>query len=155
MRRPTSIRKGPIDPRNPPKLTDLSAARAAFSWDAARGRRLDGLPGGGLNIAWEATERHACGERPGHVAIRWLGRDGTRRDISYAALTLDANRFANVLRGLGIGKGDCVFLLCAASSASPGFHPRIDDRLMRLRNRSARSVPPEKSIWRWKPVDCA
>ena len=111
MDRPRLIRKGPFDPRHPPKLADYAAARASFSWDQAR-QALDGLPGGGLNIAWEAVERHARGARASQVAIRWLGRDGTKRDISYAALNDDASRFANVLRALDIGKGDCVFLLC-------------------------------------------
>jgi acetyl-CoA synthetase len=111
MNRPAFIRKGPVDPRNPPKLIDYAATRAAFTWKAARAR-LDGLPGGGLNIAWEATERHARGAHAQHTAIRWLGRDGTKREISYAELNRDSSRFANVLRRLGIGKGDCVFLLC-------------------------------------------
>ncbi len=111
MNRPALIRKGPFDPRCSPKLADFSATRAAFSWSDAR-RQFAGLPGGGLNIAWEASERHARGARAGHTAIRWLGRDGAKRDISYAELTRDANRFANVLRALGIAKGDCVFLLC-------------------------------------------
>jgi acetyl-CoA synthetase len=111
MSRPSSIRKGPIDPRHPPKLVDLAGARAAFSWDEAR-QRLAGLPGGGLNIAWEAVERHARSARADHTAIRWFARDGAKRDISYAALAADVSRFADALRALGIGKGDCVFLLC-------------------------------------------
>jgi len=40
-------------------------------WAAAR-RALDGLPGGGLNIAHEALERHAREPRAGQVALRWL-----------------------------------------------------------------------------------
>ena len=106
--RPAVIRK---EGRRPSKLTDYAATRAAFSWSEAR-RQFAGLPGGGLNIAWEATERHARGARAQHTAIRWLGRDGVKRDISYEQLTRDVNRFANVLRGLGITKGDSVFLLC-------------------------------------------
>jgi acetyl-CoA synthetase len=94
-----------------PKLADLDAARATFSWGAAR-QQLAEQPDGGLNIAWQATERHSRGPRAGHTAIRWLGRDGARREISYLELTGDVHRFANVLRGLGIGKGDSVFLLC-------------------------------------------
>jgi acetyl-CoA synthetase len=80
-------------------------------WDQAR-RALAGLPGGGLNIAYEAVDRHAAGERAGHVAIRWLGAQGARRDITYAELAALSNRFANVYRSLGIRKGDAVFVLC-------------------------------------------
>src|SRR5512134_1126060 len=111
MNRPARIRKRPFDPRWPPNLTDLAAECAQFSWQEAR-RQLAGLPGGGLNIAWEATERHVRAGRGAHTAIRWLGRDGAKRDISYLDLNAAASRFANVLRGLGVAKGHSVFLLC-------------------------------------------
>jgi acetyl-CoA synthetase len=80
-------------------------------WDEAR-RRLDGLPGGGLNIAHEAVDRHAAGPRAARVALRWLGMDDTRRDITYGELAALSNRFANVYRLLGVAKGDAVFVLC-------------------------------------------
>jgi acetyl-CoA synthetase len=80
-------------------------------WDEAR-RRLAGLPGGGLNIAHEAVDRHAAGPRATRVALRWLGAQGARREISYRELAALSNRFANVLRALGIAKGDAVFVLC-------------------------------------------
>jgi acetyl-CoA synthetase len=56
-------------------LLDYDEARRRFSYDDVRAR-LDGLPGGALNIAHEAVSRHADGERRGHVAIRWLGASG-------------------------------------------------------------------------------
>lgn len=58
-----------------PNLGDYEQTAAAFDWDTARGW-LDGLPGGGLNIAHEAVDRHAAGARADHVAIRWRGRRG-------------------------------------------------------------------------------
>jgi acetyl-CoA synthetase len=82
-----------------------------MSWDDAR-RLFAGLPGGGLNIAHEAVDRHAAGPLADRVAIRWLGAQGARRDVSYRGLAADSNRFANVLRGLGVAKGDAVFVLC-------------------------------------------
>jgi acetyl-CoA synthetase len=87
------------------------AANAPISWDEARAR-LDGLPGGGLNIAHEAVDRHAAGPRAERVALRWLGADDTRRDISYRELAALSSRFANVYRSLGVAKGDAVFVLC-------------------------------------------
>ncbi len=107
MERPDVIRKSPGAQRVAPNLADYAAARAAFSWDAAR-RELAGLPGGGLNIAWEAVERHAQSER---VAFRFLSAQGGQRDVSFAELARLTNRFANLLRALGIGKGDRVFVL--------------------------------------------
>jgi acetyl-CoA synthetase len=94
-----------------PNLADYDEVRTAFSWDAAR-RDLDGLPAGrGLNIAHEAVDRHAAGPAAGRLAIRWLGKDGTVRDYRYADLRRLSNRFANVLRRLGVNPGDRVFLL--------------------------------------------
>ncbi len=90
-----------------PNLADYAAARAGFSWEAARAR-LEGLPGGGLNIAHEAVDRHAGA---GGVALRWIGRDGSPRDISYADLARETSRFAHALRRLGVAEGDTVFLL--------------------------------------------
>ena len=107
MERPDVIRKAPGAQRVAPNLADYAAARAAFSWDAAR-RELAGLPGGGLNIAWEAVERHAQSDR---LAFRFLSAAGGQRDVSFAELARLTNRFANVLRGLGVGKGDRVFIL--------------------------------------------
>ena len=88
----------------------MSRARAAFSWEAAR-RELDGLPGGGLNIAYEAVDRHCIGLRGDRLALRWLGKRGEVRDFSYGDLRTLTNRFANVLGRLGIAKGERVFLL--------------------------------------------
>ncbi len=94
-----------------PNLGDYAAARASFSWEAAR-RDLDGLPGGrGLNIAHEAVDRHVAHGRGDRLALRWLGKDGAARDLTYRDLALETNRFANVLRVLGVGKGDRVFAL--------------------------------------------
>ena len=67
-----------------------------FSWAAERAL-LDGLPGGGLNIAHEAVDRHAAGPLRDRVALRWLGRDGSVRDTTYGALAAETNRFARLL----------------------------------------------------------
>lgn len=95
----------------PPNMVDREAACRDFSWDEVRGV-LAGLPGGGFNIAHEAVDRHARGARCDHVALRLLAADGGRREVSYAELSRLSNRFANVLTGLGIGRGDRVFVLC-------------------------------------------
>ena len=94
-----------------PNLADYGVAQAEFSWDAAR-RSLDGLPhGSGLNIAHEAVDRHAQGSRADHLALRWLGKSGAVRDFTYRDLALETSRFANVLAGLGVQAGECVFVL--------------------------------------------
>jgi acetyl-CoA synthetase len=94
-----------------PNLKDYAKTCSGFSWEQVE-RELDWLPDGkGLNIAHEAVDRHAVSEKAGHIAIRWLDRAGKSRDITYGELKEQSNRFANVLKGLGIGKGDPVFVL--------------------------------------------
>ncbi len=109
--RPGLIPKGPADWRVPPNLGDYEGERSRFSWEAAR-EALSGLPGGGLNIAWEAVDRHAAGGHSSRVALRFLSGGKVSRELTYEALRLQTNRFCNVLRGLGVGKGDRVFIDC-------------------------------------------
>jgi acetyl-CoA synthetase len=94
-----------------PNLFDYEKTCAEFSWESIR-RELTGLPGGrGLNIAYEAVDRHAANNRRDHLALHWLGKRGEVRDFSYGDLSALSNRFANVLQRLGVGKGDRVFAL--------------------------------------------
>ncbi|WP_447601388.1 acetate--CoA ligase [Nitrospira sp. Nam80] len=94
-----------------PNLHDYAAVRARFSWDEAR-KDLDGLPNGqGLNIGHEAVDRHANGPKGQQLAIRWLGKNGRIEDYTYQRLRELTNRFANMLDGLGVTKGDRVFML--------------------------------------------
>jgi acetyl-CoA synthetase len=94
-----------------PNLADYDCTCHHFTWDSAR-LMLEGLPHGrGLNIAHEAVDRHASGPLAGHLALRWIGKDRTVRDFSYDALRKETNRFANILRSLGVAKGDRVFAL--------------------------------------------
>ncbi|MCF8078807.1 MAG: acetate--CoA ligase [Desulfobacterales bacterium] len=94
----------------PPNLLDYEQACSTFSWDDIR-RELDGLSGGGLNIAHEAVDRHADGPLKEHLALRWLGSGDSVRDFTYAELKVLTSRFANVLRGLEVGCGDTVAVL--------------------------------------------
>jgi acetyl-CoA synthetase len=104
------LRKRPERGGLTPNLVDYDAERATFTWEAARAA-LDGLPGGrGLNIGHEAVDRHARGALAGKVALRWLGRHGAA-DVTYEALAASTSRFANLLGGLGIERGDRVFAL--------------------------------------------
>jgi len=86
------------------------SSRLPTGWDAALAR-LAGLPGGGLNIAHEAVDRHVAEGHGAEAALIWLGREGERRVLSYTDLAVDAARFANVLRIHGIAPGQRMFLL--------------------------------------------
>ena len=90
-------------------LQDYERGVGEFSWAEAR-RLLEGLPGG-LNIAHEAVDRHVLAGGGDKLALRWIGRNDTVRDISYEHLRAQSNRFANVLAKYGIARGDRVFSL--------------------------------------------
>ena len=92
-----------------PNLLDYDDAYGSFTWKAAR-EELSGLPAAaGLNIAYEAVDRHVKGPIADITAIRWISKRGEIRDFSYADLQAETNRFANVLRSIGISAGDRVF----------------------------------------------
>jgi len=94
-----------------PHLQDYDTTVKNFSWEAAR-QWLDGLPdGAGLNIAYEAVDRHVAHGLGGKTAIRWLGKSGDRWTLSYADLAQASNRFANALGQLGVLPGERVFVL--------------------------------------------
>ena len=62
-------------------------------------------------MGFEAVDRHAAGPLSEHVALRFVARNSPALDLSYAELARQTNRFANVLQGLSIGKGDRLFVL--------------------------------------------
>ncbi|MGE0387770.1 MAG: acetate--CoA ligase [Gammaproteobacteria bacterium] len=105
MNHPEIIRKDPAAWRVAPNLGDRE--RAQFSWAQVRAG-LSGLPGGALNIAHEAVDRYAATDA---VAFRFLARGEPACELTYAQLACRTSRFANVLAGLGVGRGDRVFVL--------------------------------------------
>ena len=109
MKKEECIRKSAAD-RAGANLQDYAKFVAKFSWPDARAL-LDGLPGGALNIAHEAVDRHVLRGDGGKLALRWISRDDTVRDFTYESLKSASNRFANMLAGYGITKGDRVFSL--------------------------------------------
>ncbi|MCH7483289.1 MAG: acetate--CoA ligase [Chloroflexi bacterium] len=92
----------------PPNIADHEAMRRSFGWEEIE-RELDWLPGGGLNIAHEAIDRHCAQGRADKPAMLWEGKDGERERYTYDDMRRQTNRFANVLAGLGVAKGERVF----------------------------------------------
>jgi acetyl-CoA synthetase len=109
MERDPVIRKTPRDLRVLPNLRP--DAMPDDPWGRAR-RALEGLPGGGLNIAHEAVVRHARGPLRERTALRFVARDRPALELSYEALERLTARFANVLRTLGVARGERLFVLC-------------------------------------------
>lgn len=110
MERPPVIHKFVGALRLQPNWVDYTGERSGFSWKNAR-QALQGLPGGGLNIGFEAVDRYATTHLGARVAFRFVSADAPAYEMSYGDLALQTNRFANVLQGLGVGKGDRLFVL--------------------------------------------
>jgi len=64
--------------------------------------------GGKLNVSWNCLDRHVLAGRGDKVALHFEGEPGDTRTVTYAALLDEVQRFANVLKGLGVGRGDRV-----------------------------------------------
>jgi acetyl-CoA synthetase len=64
--------------------------------------------GGTLNVSYNCLDRHVLAGRGERVAFHWRGEEGQERDITYAELLAEVERFANALKGLGVEKGDVV-----------------------------------------------
>jgi acetyl-CoA synthetase len=64
--------------------------------------------GGKINIVHNALDRHAKTWRKNKLAIIWEGENGDKLTLSYWRLWKEVNKFANVLRGMGVKKGDRV-----------------------------------------------
>jgi acetyl-CoA synthetase len=106
-----TIKKDPAAQTVTPNLINYEETYKNFSWDQII-RELDGLPdGGGINIAHEAVDRHANGPLKDKLALRWLGAHGEVVDFTYGDLKEQTNRFANIIKGFGLQKGDRVAVL--------------------------------------------
>jgi acetyl-CoA synthetase len=63
---------------------------------------------GELNVSYNCLDRHVQAGNGDRVALLWEGEPGDERRITYAELTDEVKRLANVLEGLGVGQGDRV-----------------------------------------------
>ena len=64
--------------------------------------------GGRINVSYNCLDRHVEDGRGDRTALIWEGEPGDARTFTYAELHGEVSRFANVLRGLGVEKGDRV-----------------------------------------------
>ena len=107
------IHKTPNDLRVPPNFVDYDRTRAEFDWSDVPDP-CAGMPAGGCNIAYAAVDRHTDGPLASRTALRFVGASPgpqATRELSYGELGASSRRFTNVLRSLGIAKGDRVFTL--------------------------------------------
>ena len=94
----------------------LGRAGAGCSTGSSPGTRCStGTPpfakwfvGGKLNASYNCVDRHCEGPNKNKAAIIWEGEPGDRRVLRYQDLQREVCKFANVLKGLGVKKGDVV-----------------------------------------------
>src|SRR5687767_2245772 len=90
---------------------------AELEWSTPWTRVLEWNPphakwfvGGKLNASVNCIDRHIRGPRRNKAAIVWEGEPGDRRTLTYFDLYRQVSQFANVLKGLGVKRGDRVAL---------------------------------------------
>jgi acetyl-CoA synthetase len=66
--------------------------------------------GGKLNASVNCLDRHVSGPRKNKAALIWEGEPGEQRVLTYRQLLLEVSKFGNVLKSLGVSKGDRVTL---------------------------------------------
>ena len=64
--------------------------------------------GGELNVSYNCLDRHVLAGRGDKVAFHWEGEPGDTRTITYSDLLTEVQQFSNVLKGLGVERGDRV-----------------------------------------------
>ncbi|MGQ0767275.1 MAG: acetate--CoA ligase [Gemmatimonadota bacterium] len=87
----------------------------ALDWVTPWSRVLEWTPpharwfvGGKLNVSANCLDRHALGPRRNKPAIVFEGEPGDSRTLTYGDLHVEVQRFANVLKSLGVKRGDRV-----------------------------------------------
>jgi len=88
---------------------------AELEWSRPWDRILDWQPphakwfvGGRINASVNCLDRHLRGPRRNKAALIWEGEPGDRRTLTYFELYRQVSTFANVLKTLGVRKGDRV-----------------------------------------------
>jgi acetyl-CoA synthetase len=66
--------------------------------------------GGKINASYNCLDRHVKSGRKNKAAIIWEGEPGDERVLTYRDMWREVNKFANVLKKLGVKKGDRVCL---------------------------------------------
>jgi acetyl-CoA synthetase len=75
--------------------------------------------GGQTNISYNCLDRHVGTWRRNKAAIIWEGEPGEVRTLTYQQLLSEVSRLANVLKSLGVGKGDTVAIYMGMTPELP------------------------------------
>ena len=87
--------------------------------------------GGKLNASVNCLDRHVAGPRKNKAALIWEGEPGDQRTLTYRELLRDVSKVANVLKSLGVRKGDRVTLYQATLVTDPGAGVAVSSERLR------------------------
>jgi acetyl-CoA synthetase len=106
----STIVKSPVPAGKPvPNLLGYAEEREAFTWEHARAWIGESRTGSEPNIAYQAVDRHVAEGWGDQSALRCIRKDGSVDDLTYSDLAGLTDRFANVLAGAGVQRGERVF----------------------------------------------
>jgi acetyl-CoA synthetase len=99
-----------------PEAWWLSQSKQLLDWAREPSQGLDEsnppfykwFADGKLNASANCLDRHVEAGNGERVAFHWRGEEGEERDVTYADLLADTQRFANALKDVGVGPGDVV-----------------------------------------------
>ncbi|HIH01414.1 TPA: acetate--CoA ligase [Thermoplasmata archaeon] len=142
------VRKDIAKLRLKPNLQGYEELRKTFKWSDAE-KLVDWYPGGKINSAYNVIDRHALGEKKDKVALIYDDGEGKIEKFTFKQMYEQTNKFANVLKKLGVKRQDRVFVFlqrtpelyfsflgaikagAIASPMFPAFGPdAIKDRLL-------------------------
>jgi len=108
------VRKDMAQLRVKPNLQYYEQLRKTFRWEDAE-KEVDWFPGGKINSAYNAIDRHAKGSRKDKVALIYDDGEGRVQKLTFRQMFEQTNKFANVLKKLGIKRQDRVFVFLQRS----------------------------------------
>jgi acetyl-CoA synthetase len=110
--KPELIKKCPVKAN----LENYESYYATFSWDQAKSE-IACFAGGKLNAAYNAVDRHMHDGRRNKVALYCVDANNNLQKFTFQEIYLLSNKMGNVLKELGVARGDRVFV----------FLPRIPE----------------------------
>ena len=124
----------------PPNLDSYEETVSSFTWKSAN-QHLDWFDGK-INAAYNAVDRHVQTWRKNKVALYWEDESGNAKKYTFEELFNLSNKIGNVLKDIGIERGDRVFL----------FLPRIPElfisflAILKIQGRLIFCLSSKKSI---------
>lgn len=91
-----------------PNMASYDQTRADFNWDDVE-KQFSWYTTGKVNMAYEAIDRHAEGEQGSRIALHYCDPN-REEEYTYTQMKHQSAKVGNILRQLGVGKGDRVFI---------------------------------------------